>query len=133
MIFLLQLKITKSFIGEDFSDIKFENVFKKLYYKLSQNDNSKYLPPRFSYAIKDLAEYYGIFVDVEGKGGNDYLLSQASTSSLTTISKLHSVTTSTTGHANTSVKSSNVPRNVPKISVTRNDKSNLETIKETVK
>lgn len=76
LIFLMQIKITKGFIGEEFSETKFGDVFKKLYNKLSINDNSKYLPPRFSYAMKDLAEYYGIFVDVEGKGGGKIILDE---------------------------------------------------------
>ena len=129
MIFLMQLKITKDLTGTDFSETKFEDVFKKLYSKLSAHDNYKYLPPRFSYAVKDLAEYYGIFVGVEAKGGDTYLASQASSSSLTTISKLHSATTSATGGVKRSKKSGNRS----KADSTRNDHYNLETIKETVK
>jgi hypothetical protein len=128
LLFLMQLKITKDLVNEPFCWEKFEHVFKKLYQKLAYSDNSKYLPPRFSYAVKDLAEYYGIFIDVEAKGGDNYLASQASTSSLTTISKLHSATTTSTGKKQFSSKSINKPKNEQM----RSENFNLETIKETV-
>ena len=79
----------------------------KLYSRLWYNDNSKYLPPRFSYALNDLAYFFGIlskettdtrqqdsqfqnedriFADIEGKGGQS-LTSQASFSELSTTTK----------------------------------------------
>jgi len=128
MLFLLQLKITKGFLNEEFSETKFEQAFRKLYTRLYTNDmNSKYLPPRFSFAIKDLAEYYGIMVDEEYKDGHG-LTSQGSTSSLTTISKLRSNSTSAKGGHHASSKSTNVS----KIESSRNEHNSLETIKESV-
>ncbi len=35
--------------------------FARFYQKLFTMDESKYLPPKFSYALKDLASYYGVF------------------------------------------------------------------------
>lgn len=99
MIFLLQLKVYKGFSKDNFSDEKFEDTFKKLYSKLCYNEikicpnnmsnwmnNSKYIPPRFSFAVKDLASYYGVFVDIEMKGVGG-LSSIPSFSDLSTTSK----------------------------------------------
>lgn len=35
--------------------------FGKLYHKLFLMEQNKYLPPKFSYAFKDLAEFFGVF------------------------------------------------------------------------
>lgn len=67
-------------------------MFKKLYGRLSKNDNYKYLPPKFSYAMKDLAEYYGIFLDMDGRSStNDFLSNNGSSSSLSTVKQLNSL------------------------------------------
>ena len=71
-IFLLQLRIYKLFKGgkkiiwdllslEKFDDIKFGKVLTKLYARLFTMEKVKYLPPKYSYAMKDLAEFLGIF------------------------------------------------------------------------
>ena len=39
----------------------FSNYFCKLYSKLFKLDRNKYLPPKFSYSLKDLAEHFGVF------------------------------------------------------------------------
>ena len=41
----------------------FRNYFSKLYTKLFKMDHNKYLPPKYSHALKDLAEYFGVFRD----------------------------------------------------------------------
>lgn len=41
----------------------FSNYFCKLYGKLHKMDHNKYLPPKYSYSVKDLAEYFGVFRD----------------------------------------------------------------------
>jgi len=46
---------------EKFDDIKFGKVLTKLYARLFTMEKVKYLPPKFSYAMKDLAEFLGIF------------------------------------------------------------------------
>jgi len=38
-----------------------EKHFKRLYNKLFSMEETKYLPPKFSYACKDMAHYYGVF------------------------------------------------------------------------
>ena len=53
-VFLLQLRISKLFKGEKFDDIKFGKVLTKLYARLFSMEEMKYLPPKFSYAMKDL-------------------------------------------------------------------------------
>ena len=45
--------------AEPFNELKFQKVFKKLYRALESMDDSKYLPPRFSFAFKGLADFLG--------------------------------------------------------------------------
>ena len=106
LIFLLQLKITKGYLGEEFGELKFEKIFKKLYTRLSTNDNWKYLPPKFSYALKDLALFFGIFIEGEGKSHNEFLGSNTSNSSLKTINQINSGSSANHRHGKSSVKSS---------------------------
>lgn len=47
--------------AEKFDDIKFGKVLTKLYARLFTMEKVKYLPPKYSYAMKDLAEFLGIF------------------------------------------------------------------------
>ena len=66
---LLQLKVTSSLRGgissscflESFDDSALEKYFVTFYKKLSAMDEFKYLKPQFSYSVKDLASYYGIY------------------------------------------------------------------------
>ena len=51
----------KLFKGEKFDDIKFGKVLTKLYARMFTMEKVKYLPPKFSYALKDLADFLGIF------------------------------------------------------------------------
>ena len=46
---------------EKFDDIKFGKVLTKLYAKIYSMEELKYLPPKFSYAMKDLTSFLGIF------------------------------------------------------------------------
>jgi len=50
---------------EKFDDIKFGKVLTKLYSRLFTMEQVKYLPPKYSYALKDLAEFLGIFEILE--------------------------------------------------------------------
>lgn len=68
---------------EKFDDIKFGKVLTKLYARLFTMEKVKYLPPKYSYAMKDLAEYLGIFEVTEdqikgGRHGSDGTLSDTS-------------------------------------------------------
>jgi hypothetical protein len=47
--------------SEKFDDIKFGKVLTKLYARLFSMEEMKYLPPKFSYAMKDLTQFLGIF------------------------------------------------------------------------
>lgn len=84
-MFLLQLRIYKLFKGgntlifyyyliptirfllinnlciEKFDDIKFGKVLTKLYARIFTMESVKYLPPKYSHAMKDLATYLGIY------------------------------------------------------------------------
>ena len=60
-VFLLQLRIYKLFKGEKFDDIKFGKVLTKLYARLYSFEEHKYMPPKYSFALKDLAVFLGIF------------------------------------------------------------------------
>jgi hypothetical protein len=44
-----------------FDDHRFQQIFIKLYNRLFTQEDVKYLPPKFSYALKDLASDLGIF------------------------------------------------------------------------
>ena len=46
---------------EKFDDIKFGKVLTKLYARLFTMEQTKYLPPKFSFSLKDLTEYLGIY------------------------------------------------------------------------
>jgi hypothetical protein len=50
-----------NFIIEKFDDIKFGKVLTKLYARLFSMEQVKYLPPKYSYALKDIAEFLGIY------------------------------------------------------------------------
>lgn len=50
-----------SLILEKFDDIKFGKVLTKLYARMFSMEQFKYLPPKYSYALKDIAEFLGIF------------------------------------------------------------------------
>ena len=67
---------------EKFDDIKFGKVLTKLYARLFTMEKVKYLPPKYSYAMKDLAEYLGIFEvtedQIKGRHGSDGTLSDTS-------------------------------------------------------
>jgi hypothetical protein len=55
------ISIVFLFSLEKFDDIKFGKVLTKLYARLFTMEKVKYLPPKYSYAMKDLAEFLGIF------------------------------------------------------------------------
>jgi len=57
----LQRRYLDLFTLEHFDDIKFGKVFTKFYARLFSMESSKNHPPRFSYALRDLAQYLGIF------------------------------------------------------------------------
>lgn len=44
-----------------FDEHRFQSIFTKLYNRLFVMEEFKYLPPKYSYAMKDLALDYGIF------------------------------------------------------------------------
>ena len=44
-----------------FDDHRFQQIFIKLYNRLFMQEDYKYLPPKFSYALKDLASDLGVF------------------------------------------------------------------------
>ena len=69
MIYLLQVKISRNMKGSKFiplipvpfDDIKFSKLFMKLYNKMFVMEEYKYLPPKYSYALKDLAVDLGVY------------------------------------------------------------------------
>ncbi len=46
---------------EQFDDVSLAKYFKKFYERIVVLDENKYLAPRFSAALKDLAVHFGIF------------------------------------------------------------------------
>lgn len=71
LLYLMQLKISRNSKNRNYSHIstslvpfddhKFQSIFIKLYNRLFTQEEFKYLPPKFSYALKDLACDLGIF------------------------------------------------------------------------
>jgi hypothetical protein len=53
--------LLKRSLLEKFDDIRFGKVLTKLYARMFSMESVKYLPPKYSYAMKDLAEFLGIF------------------------------------------------------------------------
>ena len=67
LIFLLQMRVHRSINNSIYiiklvtlDEPQFSSYFAKLYSKIVSYENQKYIPPKFSYAIKDLAEDYGL-------------------------------------------------------------------------
>lgn len=79
-VFLLQLRIYKLFKGEKFDDIKFGKVLTKLYARLFSCEEHKYMPPKYSFALKDLAVFLGIF-EVSEEDLKQQRMNQSETSS----------------------------------------------------
>lgn len=44
-----------------FDEHRFQSLFSKLYNRLFVMEEFKYLPPKYSYAMKDLASDFGVF------------------------------------------------------------------------
>ena len=53
------------YFAEKFDDIKFGKVLTKLYARLFSMEGQKFMPPKFSNALKDLTTYMGIFEKTE--------------------------------------------------------------------
>ncbi len=67
-----------------FDEHRFQSIFMKLYLRLFREEEFKYLPPKFSYALKDLASDLGVF---ERAGDVSSIMSGGSTNlSMTTTS-----------------------------------------------
>jgi hypothetical protein len=56
MIYLLQYRIKRLYNSEVVSEKNFQKVLAKTYDKIKQLEGHKYTPPRFSEAMKDLAD-----------------------------------------------------------------------------
>jgi predicted mannosyl-3-phosphoglycerate phosphatase (HAD superfamily) len=44
-----------------FDEHRFQHIFSKLYNRLFVMEEYKYLPPKYSYSLKDLASDFGVF------------------------------------------------------------------------
>ena len=78
----MQLKISRNNKGLPFDEHKFSNIFSKLYNRLFVMEDYKYLPPKFSYSLKDLATDYGVFE----RGDVASVISGSSNMTMTTAS-----------------------------------------------
>ena len=62
--------------------MKFSHIFSKLYNRLFTMEDYKYLPPKFSCALKDLALDFGVFERSDAmsmvSGGSNYSMTTAS-------------------------------------------------------
>lgn len=61
ILYYLQLKISRNNKNVPFDEMKFQKIFMKLYNKIFIMEENKYLPPKFSYSLKDLASDLGVF------------------------------------------------------------------------
>jgi len=71
LLYLMQLKISRNNkqcnyllpfkLLVPFDEHRFQNIFSKLYNRLFVMEEFKYLPPKYSYAMKDLASDFGVF------------------------------------------------------------------------
>jgi hypothetical protein len=66
-----------------FDDHRFQQIFIKLYNRLFTQEEVKYMPPKFSYALKELASDLGIF---ERADVSSVISSGSTTLSMTTTS-----------------------------------------------
>ena len=61
LLYYLQLKVSRNNKNVPFDEMKFQKIFMKLYNKIFIMEENKYLPPKYSYALKDLASDLGVF------------------------------------------------------------------------
>ena len=59
------LIINSNLIIVPFDEIRFQHIFSKLYNRIFVMEEYKYLPPKYSYSLKDLATDYGVFERME--------------------------------------------------------------------
>ena len=69
LIFLVQHTLSKILnsninLGDVFEDKVFSNYFKKIYEKVTRDEQYKYLPPKYGMAFIDLANFYGLDTEV---------------------------------------------------------------------
>lgn len=89
LLYLMQLKISRNnksgellfYFAVPFDELKFSTVFTKLYNRLYNMDEQKYLPPKFSYALKELASDYGVYERADVSS----IISGETTNSLLTV------------------------------------------------
>lgn len=60
-LYLLQERIQKLYIGESVSEPRFQKVFAKQYTRMFMMESYKQAVPRFSFALKELAVFLGVF------------------------------------------------------------------------
>lgn len=94
LLYLMQLKISRNNKSRTFppypshlsivpfDEHRFQNIFSKLYNRLFVMEEYKYLPPKYSYAMKDLALDFGVFerADVASMVSGSTSLSMTTTS-----------------------------------------------------
>ena len=73
LLFVLQLRVERLYTSQQddftpnssrmsrFDDPKLQRIVAKFYAKMCQMEETKYLAPKFSRALKDLAKYLGIY------------------------------------------------------------------------
>lgn len=59
-MYLLYHKVNNYYLVP-FDEHRFQSIFSKLYNRLFVMEEFKYLPPKYSYAMKDLASDFGVF------------------------------------------------------------------------
>ena len=113
MMFLLQRAVFKVLSGEDIEQT-FPAHFMKQFKRMYVMEDQKYLPPKYSYALKDLAKYYDCYSQLAGP--------------LSSLSKMSSEQSFT---SNPSVQRGREPREQREGHTTVRSTHSLKTIKET--
>lgn len=108
MLCLLQYKLAKQYSNEIFDEGSFRKHFVKLYQKLCTLDSTKYCPPRFSLALKDLANHFPLSSIEE----NNEKLSLTSTISSVFSNRLKNNMTQNSEINSDSEPLPNLPRNI---------------------
>jgi len=67
----------KGYTGDHIDESNFQRHFAKLYSRMYSLEKTKYLPPKYSYGLKELCQYLGIF-EKEGTGASDTLSTASS-------------------------------------------------------
>jgi len=110
MLYLLQKGMLRTLMGENVEDA-FSRHFIRNYKKMFTMEEYKYLPPKFSYAVKDLARYFEIY---EQGGPLSSMSKNSSEKSFHSAPRVHGSSTQRSTHSLKTIKESMGKKNMIK-------------------